>query len=349
MKTRMGTLMRRSSTALSFAKPGTTPRTSTESLRLDSNAPSSEHAMPSPVAESPAREAAESMPEPTGPSKLSGAPITAPDPTPEPPPAVAAPKPEQSQVSSDVVENPLVPPISESTPSAEAGNAPAESAPAPAPTSDVVPVSLPESSSTALPGGSEPIAIASTDPARYVSGSPESVSRAESEHATEEPLPVGRSEDSDERQLPTEMLANPWDAGPLVAERSSQEALTTSGAPLSPPNPMSTDPALAPSTFGEAPAINVDKSSVAGITLKSRTRGSTISSQVRPRTPSIPNGRLSAKPSQSSLSSSAAAFSSHLGHVVSTEPRQEDVAALPATSRYVRYHANMTLKDDGIS
>ncbi|KAH9977811.1 hypothetical protein BGW80DRAFT_777930 [Lactifluus volemus] len=122
IRSRMGTLMRRSSSALSFNKPGTSARSSSESLRLDSNAPGQETVMPSPVAESPAREAAESLPEPTGPSKLSDPPITTLDPTPGPPATVAAPKPEQSQASS-VPANPLVQSVSEPAPSGDPGDA----------------------------------------------------------------------------------------------------------------------------------------------------------------------------------------------------------------------------------
>ncbi|KAI0284248.1 hypothetical protein BGY98DRAFT_584737 [Russula aff. rugulosa BPL654] len=95
LRSRMSTMVRRSSTAIGgFARPGTPSRSSTESLRLEANAAGPEHVMPSPVAESPAREAAESMPEPTGPSRLSGPPIGAPDPTPEPTATVSSSIPE---------------------------------------------------------------------------------------------------------------------------------------------------------------------------------------------------------------------------------------------------------------
>ncbi len=108
LKSRMGTIMRRSSTALGgLARPGTSSRSSTESLRLEASAAGPEHVMPSPVAESPAREAAESMPEPTGPSRLSGPAIAAPDPTSEPTatvsstpePAVPASVPQSSSIA----------------------------------------------------------------------------------------------------------------------------------------------------------------------------------------------------------------------------------------------------------
>src|SRR5579863_4397504 len=113
IRSRMGTIMRRSSTALTgLARPGTPSRSSTESLPLGANAASGpEYAMPSPVAESPAREAAESMPEPTGPSKLAGPSITAPEPTPEPPATVSSSGAEQPlEVSSKAVVQPTLEP-----------------------------------------------------------------------------------------------------------------------------------------------------------------------------------------------------------------------------------------------
>jgi len=273
--------------------------------------------MPSPVAESPAREAAESMADPTGPSKLSGPSITAAEPTPEPPAAVS------SQEAS-------IPPVqhtSEPVPAADV---------APAPTSDAVPVSVPDTSSTAVPDKS-------AEPASYVVHSPKSLSRAPSEHAADEALlPVRRSEDSGstrshgqvlpphERQLTTEGLAAPWDSGTLVAEGSSQpeqEAPVAPSAMPALPNPVSIDRASTPP---------VDKSSVAGLALKNRTRGSTVSSQVRPRTPSIPNGPASRRPSVSSLASSAAILAGQPIHAASTEPRREGVATLPERTRCVR-------------
>jgi len=330
LRSRMGTIMRRSSTALSavggLARPGTPSRSSTESLRLDANAPGPEHAMPSPVAESPAREAAESMAEPTGPSKLSGPSITAAGPTAEPPAAV----------SSEEASTPPVQLASEPVPAADV---------VPAPTSDAVPVSVPDTSSTAVP-------VKSVEPASYAAHSSESVSRAASEHAADEALPVRRSEDSGstrshgqvlpphERQLTTEGLAAPWDSGPLVTERSSQPEqvpVAPSAIPAR-PNPVSTDRASTP-PLG---------SSVAGLALKNRTRGSTVSSQVRPRTPSIPNGPASRKPSISSLASSAAVLSSQPINTASMEPRREGVAALPAGTRCVRCCTKAMLEHDTV-
>jgi hypothetical protein len=169
----MGTLMRRSSTALGgLARPGTPSRSSTESLRLDSSAPGPEHVMPSPVAESPAREALESMPEPTGPSKLSGPSITAPEPT----PGVEQPL----EASSKEASTSVVQPTREPAPGAEVAHAPG---------SDAVPTVVLESSSTIA----DPVKSVDTT---YVTHSPESLSRAPSEHATDEALPVRRSEDS---------------------------------------------------------------------------------------------------------------------------------------------------------
>ena len=77
--------------------------------------------------------------------------------------------------------------------------------------------------------------------------------------------------------------------------------------------------------------------------LWSRTRGSTVSSQVRPRTPSIFNGRVSRKPSASSLASSVAALSSQPVHAASTEPRQESASMVPASSQCVHYGAKITI------
>ena len=321
LRSRVGTIMRRSSTALSavgsLARPGTpSRRSSSESLRLNANAPGPEHAMPSPVAESPAREAAESMADPTGPSKLSGPSITAAEPTPEPPAAVS------SQEAS-------IPPIQHTPELVPAADV------APAPTSDDVPVSVPDTSSTAVP-------VQSAEPASYVVHSPKSLSRAPSEHAADEAPPVRRSEDSGstrshgqvlpphERQLTTEGLAAPWDSGTLVTEGSSQPEQEVPVAPSAMPalpNPVSIDRASTPP---------VDKSSVAGLALKNRTRGSTVSSQVRPRTPPIPNGPASRKPSVSSLASSAAILAGQPIHAASTEPRREGVATLPERTRCVR-------------
>jgi hypothetical protein len=245
LRSRMGGIMRRSSTAIGgFTRPGTPSRSSTESLRLEANASGPEHVMPSPVAESPAREAAESLPEPVGPSKLSGS-VTSPTPAPESLSTVPPSRPEQPlDVSSKEVSAPLVQPTPEPAPAAAAEVAPA-------PRSDAAPVSLPEASSTAPPGKlPEAVPVKSVDPAAYVTRSPESLSRAASEHAADEALPVRRSEDSgstrshgqvlpsQERQLPTEVYAAPWDSGPLVAERSSQPEQAT----LAAPNPMSLRP-----------------------------------------------------------------------------------------------------------
>jgi hypothetical protein len=345
LRSRMGTIMKRSSTALTggFARPPTPARSSTDSLRLDANSSGPEHVMPSPVAESPAREAAESMPEPTGPSKLSGPPIAAPDPTPQP---TATPEP-----------------------------APAV---APAPRSDAVPVPLP---SAALPRSSspEPMPAKAADAAPLISHSPETLSRAESERP-DDALQVRRSEDSGstrshgqvERQLPTEIHAAPWDSGPLVAERSSQleqEAIAAPKATSSHPNPVFIDRASTPPLATEAPSVRVDNVSNAGTTipwqnnppsfdqasaevaslmLKSRTRGSSVSSQVRPRTPSIFNGRVSRRPSVSTLASSAAALSGQLVQTASMEPRQEGAGAVPASSQCVRSYAKMMPGHDTI-
>ncbi|KAI0304131.1 hypothetical protein BC826DRAFT_213895 [Russula brevipes] len=102
------------------------------------------------------------------------------------------------------------------------------------------------------------------------------------------------------------------------------------------PNPASIDRVSTPPMAVEAPPIkdsaSMDKSSAAGLALKSRTRGSTVSSQFRPRTPPIPNGRISRRPSVSSLASSAAVLSNYPVQPTSVEPRQEGVVAPLATS-----------------
>jgi hypothetical protein len=315
--------MRRSSTALSgLARPGTPSRSSTESLRLDANAPGPEHVMPSPVAESPAREAAESIPEPTGPSKLSGPSITSQPPALEPPTTVPSSEPEQLQ---EVLS---IPPVQPTPP------------PVPAP------VEIP---------------VASAEPESYVAESPQSLTRAESVRAADEALTVRRSEDSGstrshgqivpphERQLPTEILAAPWESGPLVAERSSQPEQEAPRA--GPVDRVSTPPIVveAPRQTNPLPfdQSSADKTSVANLVLKNRTRGSTVSSQVRPRTPSIPNGRVSRRPSISSLASSAAPFSSYPAQAAS-EPRQEGPAPPPVSNRCVRYYTNMRLRHNTI-
>ena len=345
IRTRMGTIMRRSSTALSgLARPGTPSRSSTESLRLDAGASGPEHIMPSPVAESPAREAAESMPEPTGPSKLSGPSITVPE-----PPAT---------VSSSGAEQPL------EASSTEASQPAFEPAPevAPAPRSDVVLAPTPDSSSIANP-------VKSDEPTSYVIHSPESLSRAASEHAAE--APVRRSEDSDsirshgqvvpphKRRLLTESIVAPWTSGPQVPVPEAQPEQEALLAPSTLPARASTDHVSTPPIKADNASniytiilrpknslaldqASVDKSSVAGLALKSRTRGSTVSSQIRPRTPPIPNGRISRRPSVSSLASSAMVFSSQPVNVASAEPRQEGVVAAPAGTRCVRCYS----KDD---
>jgi hypothetical protein len=162
----------------------------------------------------------------------------------------------------------------------------------------------------------EPVVAGSDDPALYVAHSPESLSRAESMHAADEPQPVWRSEDSGSSQPPQ------LDSGP---------------------NPLTIEPPSIPSTLADTSTIKPDNVTSAGATTqqpnpapldqatsKTRTRGSTISSQVRPRTPSIPNGRLSRRPSLSSLGSSAAVWASHPGNI---EPGQHDFAAVPPASR----------------
>jgi hypothetical protein len=161
----------------------------------------------------------------------------------------------------------------------------------------------------------EPVVAGSDDPGPYVAQSPESLSRAESMHATDEPQPVWRSEDSGSFQPPQLPTHAPWDSGPnlLTTEPPSIPSTVkpdnaTSAGATPQPNPAALDQAIS----------------------KTRTRGSTISSQVRPRTPSIPNGRLSRRPSLSSLGSSAVVWASHPGNI---EPGQQDFAAVPPASR----------------
>lgn len=361
----MGTLMRRSSSAISFTRPGTPSKSSSESLKLDAKAQATlDHAMPSPVAESPAREAAESMPEPAGPSKLSGPPISVPRDSPEPSATASTSKSEQPPV--DSAANSSVQPISTPALNMEQDST-VEVVPVTHPSTGMFPVSLAALTST-IPPESTPgtIDVAAADPTHDdpLTHSPKALSHTEVEHLTEqaqeEPLPVRRSEDSgstqshgqvippDERKLPTELLAAPWD-NPLVTDRTpqpEQEVPTLPHAPLGTPEPtrVSTPPASveAPSANvdnvtsvattprqNNPPAFDADKSSVAGVALKSRTRGSTVSSQVRPRTPSNPIAR---RPSTSSLASSAIVLSSH-APAVSTEPRQEEVAAPPPSNR----------------
>jgi hypothetical protein len=317
--------------------------------------------MPSPVAESPAREAAESIPEPAGPSKLSGAPISAPRDSPEPSATASISKPEQPPV--DSAANSSVQPISTPALNREQDST-VEVIPVTHPSTGIIPVSL----AAPIPPESSPgaVDVAAADPTLDdpLTHSPKALSHTEFEHVTdqaqEEPLPVRRSEDSgstqshgqvvppDERKLPTDLLAAPWD-NPLVTPQPEQEAPVVPHAP--PPRLGTPEPAhvSTPPESVEAPSANVDnvtsvattprqnnpptfdadKSLVAGVALKSRTRGSTVSSQVRPRTPSNPIAR---RPSTSSLASSAVVLSGH-APAVSTEPRQEEVAAPPPSNR----------------
>jgi hypothetical protein len=381
----MGTIMRRSSSAISFTRPGTPSKSSSESLKLDAKAQAQntvEHTMPSPVPESPAREAAESLPEPAGPSKLSGAPISAPRDSPDPEPAAteSTSKPEQPPI--DLAANFSVQPISAPALDREQVNQ--------VPSSEAVPESLAGPTSTILlESTSGPTDVATADPTHDVTltSSPKALGPAELEHpaeeAQEEALTVRRSEDSDstqshgqviaphERQLPTELLAAPWDNGPLVTDRKSQSEQEAPTAPHPPPARLGTPepaPVLTPPASVEArlaavdnvasiattprqnnplafDQVSADKSSVASVILKSRTRGSTVSSQVRPRTPSNPNVQVSRRPSTSSLASSAAVWSSH-AHAVSMEPRREDVAVPPSSNRCVSCCAKVILVCD---
>ncbi len=299
-------MVRRSTTALGgFAKPGTPSRSSTESLRLEANTAGPEHVMPSPVAESPAREAAESMPEPTGPSKLSGPPIAAPDPTTEPTATVSSSTPDPTPATAS------------------------------APRSDVVPVSVPESSLTGLPRKSspEPIPTKSADTAPYLSQSPESINRELVR--LDEALPVRPSDDSGSTRSHGQFV-----------DRVSTPPLATEAPPVRVDN-VSNASTIIPGQ-NNPPTFDQASTEVASLMLRSRTRGSTVSSQVRPRTPSIFNGRVSRKPSASSLASSVAAFSSQLVHATSTEPRQEGASMVPASSQCVYYYAKMILRDDTI-
>lgn len=320
--------------------------------------------MPSPVPESPAREAAESIPEPAGPSKLSGDPISAPRDPPELSATASTSKTEQPPVESTAnsSEQPTRAPALNKEQVSTVEVAPVTQVPS----SEVVPVPLARPTPTILPE-STPVP---THADNYVTHSPKALSHAESEHAAEESLPVRRSEDSGstqshgqvipphERQLPTELLAAPWDSGPLVTDRAPQPEQEAPTVPHPPPGSQGTpDPApvSTPPVSVGAPSANVDnvtstattprqnnplafdqasvdKSSVAGVTLKSRTRGSTVSSQVRPRTPSNPTRQVSGRPSTSSLASSVIVLSSQ-APAVSIEPRQENVAAPPPSNR----------------
>lgn len=388
----MGTIMRRSSSAISFTRPGTPSKSSSESLKLDAKAqnPVVQHTMPSPVPESPAREAAESIPEPAGPSKLSGAPISAPRnlQDPEPSASESTSKPEQPPI--DSAANLPVQPIS--APALDKGQvSTVEVAPGTQdPISEAVPESLAEPTSTivqeSIPG---PTDVAAADPTHdlTLTSSPKALGPAELDHAAEEAqeeaLPVRRSEDSSstqshgqvipphERQLPTELLAPPWDNGPLVADRTSQPEQEVPTVPNTPPARLGT-PELAPDSTPpvsvEAPPatvdsvtstattprqsippafeqVSADKSSVASVILKSRTRGSTVSSQVRPRTPSNPNVQVSRRPSTSSLASSAAVLSG-LASAASMVPPREDVSEPPPSNRCVSCYAKVILVRD---
>ena len=385
----MGTIMRRSSSAISFTRPGTPSKSSSESLRHDAKAQNTlDHALPSPVAESPAREAAESIPEPAGPSKLSGAPLSAPRDPPEPSATTSTSKPEQLPV--DSAENSSVQPTSTPALNTEQVTTMEVAPVTQVPSSEVVPESLAAPTSTIPPENTSGPIDAVADPTHDVplTHSPKALSHAEVEHveevaeqAQEEALPVRRSEDSgsteshgevvppDERQLPSEPLAAPWD-NQLVTDSPSQPEQDAPAVPHAPPARLGTPEPTRVSTLlasVEAPSASVDnvtsvvttprqnnplaldqasadKSSVAGVILKGRTRGSTVSSQVRPRTPSNPVAR---RPSTSSLATAAAALSSHHDTpAVSTEPRPEVVAALPPSNRCVNYCAKVNLVHD---
>jgi hypothetical protein len=297
LRSRMGTMVRKTTALGGFARPGTPSRSSTESLRLEASAAGPEHVMPSPVAESPAREAAESTPEPTGPSRLSSPPIAAPDPTPEPTAAVSSSNPEPAPAA------------------------------APAPGSDAVPVSVPVS---------QPIPTKPADTAPYFSQSPESFTRELVR--PDEAQPVRPSEDSGSTRSHGQVVDR-VSTPPLATEAPPARVDNVSNVYHNPLTEQQNNPPI---------FFNQTSAEVASLILKNRTRGSTISSQARPRTPSIFNGRVSRRPSASSLASSAAALSSQPVHATSTEPHQEGAGMAPATSQCVHYCAKIMLGDDTI-
>jgi hypothetical protein len=181
----MGTIMRRSSSAISFTRPGTPSKSSSESLKLDAKAQTTlDHAMPSPVAESPAREAAESMPEPAGPSKLSGAPISAPRDSPEPSATASISKPEQPPV--DSAANSSVQPISTPALNREQDST-VEVIPVTHPSRRIIPVSL---AASTIPPESTPgaVDVAAADPTLDdpLTHSPKALSHTEFEHVTDQ-------------------------------------------------------------------------------------------------------------------------------------------------------------------
>jgi hypothetical protein len=94
------------------------------------------------------------------------------------------------------------------------------------------------------------------------------------------------------------------------------------------------------------PTFNQTSTEVASLMLRSRMRGLIVSSQFCPCTPSIFKGRVSRRPSASSLASSATALSSQPVHAAFTEPHQEDASMVPASGQCIHYYAKIILGDD---
>ncbi|THH18607.1 hypothetical protein EW146_g2429 [Bondarzewia mesenterica] len=346
LRSRMGTMMRRTSSGFSFNRPPTPgSRASSESLRLDASslAPPSvadAHKLPSPVPESPAREGAAEAAEAaeqntTGPSPLAAAPLTAPS----EPIDISAPKPVE---------------------------------PGPATWGSGNVVSTPEQMSAVgsvrATHSNEDAGVRDSSRATSSLGAEESVLSSDS-HSHNKP----HESDAPHR---TEMIAAPWgrsmeslghasDAQHNAAPEPQREMSVTRSPWTYPESTTSTDEAsqkhskaasqvdLIPTANAVKldalvhPAVNTDdnsstvttprpienpafeqtlakKKSAASIGTKSRTRASTVSSQARPVTPAPANGTISAKPSKSSLAPSVAHKAEDVKHVLIIEPVSGD-------------------------
>ena len=329
MRARVGSLMRRTSSGLSFTRPSTPSRSSTESLRLDSASLATaslndHHKLPSPVPESPAREGAAEAAEALGPSPLAAPPMTASAPI-----DIPAPKALEPDVipwaSANVVTTPDQMSVVGSVPATQSAGdtevhevAPSERAGTSEGSTDSHPHSHHRAQSEGPPA-TEMVAAPWGQSMDVQGPAPDS-------------RPETKPEPAPEPKRAPSVTHNPWlasgsttslvrdaqqrpadDAGLALADTASDSQETTSA--VATPRPF------------EHPSLEqglARKKSVASIASKPRTRTSTASSQARPVTPGlIVNGTISPKPSKSSLAPSTYK-TDDAKHVSIAEPTSED-------------------------
>ncbi|OBZ70382.1 hypothetical protein A0H81_09801 [Grifola frondosa] len=305
-RTRMSTIMRRTSTGLAFARPLSRP-SSKSSLRVDSTpavAIEDAHVAPSPVIESPAREAeavdGPSAPPPVGPSPLVDS-MSAPTPPPEEKPAAPAPAPEPVPM--------VEPPVRTASPEpiiAELHPAPfvrAEDQPYRVPMgfSDPFPVAQPE------PVHVEPASVVSEE-IHSAPSDRDVVERMPEPAPVTEPPPPPAVEDRR-----ADYFA--WNDNPAVVSKKSASSLGPKEPVAEPPPPPPEEPQ--PESPVEATSSNVavdvepDTSRFAwsdehALGKKRSVDSISVEHTQHPSDPSQPSeyGRLSSRASKSSLASS---------------------------------------------